>query len=436
MYWLPKLHKRPYKSRFISASSKCTTTKLSVLLTTALTTIKELVINYCNKVYENSGVNYFWSVKNSGEVLDKLNSFNCHFTAVDSFDFSTLYTTLPHHLIKEKLGALIKWSFKKSELEFICCNSFNSFFSHSRTKNYCHWTCGDMIDALYMLLDNIFVRFGTKVYRQVIGIPMGTNCAPLIADLFLYCYESTFMKNLQKNPIHSSLIDVFNSNSRYLDDILTLNNPDFLKFASDIYPKELILNRANSDNQCCPFLDLNITLNQGKLTTRIYDKRDDFNFVITNFPFLDGDVPQAPSYGVYISQLVRFARICSNVEDFNIRNKSITKKLLQQGFRFHKLLATFRKFYNKYEHLVTKYNVTRRQLISEGVSHPKFYGNVVNKCKKLKNQLSRLGKTLKSYVCKGYKHDILVVSVNLTLCSNDLKILNKYWPLTKTADFN
>lgn len=99
-------------------------------------------------------------------------------------------------------------------------------------------------------------------------------------------------------------------------------------------------------------------------------------------------------------------------------------------------MATFRKFYNKYEHLVIKYNVTRRQLISEGVSHPKFYGNVVNKCKKLKNQLSRLGKTLKSYVCKGYKHDILVVSVNLTLCSNDLKILNKYWPLTKTADFN
>ena len=93
MYWLPKLHKKPFKFRFISASSKCTTTKISVLLTSALTTIKELIIKYCNKAYQHDGVNYFWSVKNSLEVLDKSHGFDKPFNSVDSYDFSTLYTT-------------------------------------------------------------------------------------------------------------------------------------------------------------------------------------------------------------------------------------------------------------------------------------------------------------------------------------------------------
>ena len=102
MYWLPKLHKKPFKSRFISASSKCCTTNLSVLLTNSLTTIKELFINYCNKIYEHSGINYFWSVKKSLDVLDKLHAFDGPFDSVDGFEISILYTTLPHYLIKQK----------------------------------------------------------------------------------------------------------------------------------------------------------------------------------------------------------------------------------------------------------------------------------------------------------------------------------------------
>ena len=197
MYWVPKLHKTPYKHRFISASSRCSTTNLSIHLTSALTCIKELLIKYCAKTYENSGVNYFWSVKNSLEVLEKLQTIKRPVTAIDSYDFSTLYTTLPHNLIKSKLGQLIKWSFKFSGLQFICCNKKQGFFSHTVYKNYCSWTCDDMLKALNLLLDNIFVRFGNSVYQQVIGIPMGTNCAPLIADLFLFCYERDFMKKLQ-----------------------------------------------------------------------------------------------------------------------------------------------------------------------------------------------------------------------------------------------
>ena len=96
-------------------------------------------------------------------------------------------------------------------------------------------------------------------------------------------------------------------------------------------------------------------------STKIYDKRDDFNFDIVNFPFLNGDVPQRPSYGVYISQLIRFARASSHVTDFNNRNKFLTAKLLKQGYRYHKLRKAFSKFYRRHFELVEKYHVSLKK---------------------------------------------------------------------------
>ena len=89
-----------------------------------------------------------------------------------------------------------------------------------------------------MLLDNIFIRFGTKLYRQVVGIPMGINSTPLVADLFLFCYEWDFMMSLSDNK-QAEVIDAFNTTSRYMDDILNINNVYFDNTVSNIYPSEL-----------------------------------------------------------------------------------------------------------------------------------------------------------------------------------------------------
>ena len=86
-------------------------------------------------------------------------------------------------------------------------------------------------------------------------------------------------------------------------------------------------------------------------------KRDDFDFDIVNFPFLDGDVPLHPLNGVYISQLIRFARVCSHVNDLNTRNKCLTAKLLKKGYRYHKLRKAFSKFYHRHYELISKFNV-------------------------------------------------------------------------------
>ena len=90
-------------------------------------------------------------------------------------------------------------------------------------KKYNLWSCQKVCEALVYLLDNIFIRFGTKIYRQIIGIPMGTNCPPLVADLFLCCYEGDFMKSLSLES-QADIIEAFKSTSRYLDDLLNIDN--------------------------------------------------------------------------------------------------------------------------------------------------------------------------------------------------------------------
>ena len=148
---------------------------------------------------------------------------------------------------------------------------------------------------------------------------MGTNCAPLVEDLLLLCYERDFMLSLSDNN-QADKIEAFNSTSRYLDDLRNTDNPYFEQIVSWIYPTELQLSKANSYDTEAPFFRLELLHIKLIVSSKIYDKWDDFNFEIVNFPFLDGDVPSSPSYDVYSSQLIRFTRVCSNVDDFNKPN--------------------------------------------------------------------------------------------------------------------
>ena len=102
----------------------------------------------------------------------------------------------------------------------------NAFFTSEQPKRYKLWSCQKMCDALPYLLDKIFIRFGSKLYRQIVDIPMDTNCAPLVVDLFLYCYERDFMLSLSDNN-QTDIIEAFNNTSRYLDDLLNIDNPCF-----------------------------------------------------------------------------------------------------------------------------------------------------------------------------------------------------------------
>ena len=136
---------------------------------------------------------------------------------------------------------------------------------------------------------------------------------------------------------------------------------------------------------------------------------DDFDFEIVNFPFLDGDVPRSTSYGVYISQHIRFARASSYVADFSTRNKLLTQKLLKQGYRYHKLRKTFSKFYRRYYDLISKFQVELKSLLRQGLSEPDFYGDLVYKLKKIvgSNNFSAQFIIIISHKKIGYNNNVL-----------------------------
>ena len=215
------------------------------------------------------------------------------------------------------------------------------------------------------------------------------------------------MKSLSREN-QADIIEAFNSTSRYLDDLLNIDNIYFDQMVDRMYPRELKLNRANSSDTEAPFFYLNLCISNGTVSTKIYDKRDNFDFDIVNFPFLDGDVPRYTSYGVYISQLIRFARASSNLSDFNYRNKALTAKLLRQGYRYFKLRKAFSKFYRSAS--VEKYSVSLKTLLQQGISEPEFYGDLVYRFRKIvgkSNFSEQFRKLINRYKRIGYSLDIM-----------------------------
>ena len=222
----------------------------------------------------------------------------------------------------------------------------------------------------------------------------------LLQICFFFCYERDFMKSLSREN-QADIIEAFTSTSRYLDDLLNIDNIYFDQMVDRIYPTDLLLNRANSSYTEAPFLDLNLCISNGTVSTKIYDKRDDFDFDIVNFPFLDGDVPQRTSYGVYISQLIRFARASSNLNDFYYRNKALTAKLLRQGYRYFKLHKAFSKFYRRHSALLEKYSVSLKTLLQQGISEPEFYGDLVYRFRKIEGK-SNFSEQFRKLIKKTY----------------------------------
>ena len=367
-YWLPKLHKFPFKHRFIAASSSCSTTELSQILTIILSKIKDGLQRYCEIVYSRSGINQMWILKNSKELLNSLKA-SSHVSSIKTYDFSTLYTTIPHDKLKLRLRDIITGTFvtKKGNqrYKYIVVKHNHAYFVKDESDAKQKFTHTDIIQMLNFLIDNIYIEFGGIIFQQTIGIPMGTNCAPLLADLFLYSYESDFIKRIKRNGAKKTCSS-FNFTFRYIDDVLSLNNPRFGDYLDSIYPEELEIKDTTDTPKYSNYLDLRLEINdENKLSTKLYDKRDDFNFPIVNFPFICSNIPTSPAYGVFVSQLVRYARACTMYKDFIERSSRLGSRLQRQGYLLPRLKAALKKFYGRHHDVIDRFNVSVSQMTSD-----------------------------------------------------------------------
>ena len=191
---------------------------------------------------------------------------------------------------------------------------------------------------------------------------MGTHCAPLLHDIFLYSYKAEFIQSLLSTG-KKKLASQFNFTYRYIDDVLSINNPDFENYLGQMYPADL-------EQHLC-FLPgfTPVDRGDGQLRTSLYDKRDDFNSHITNFPFLRSNIPSSPAYAVFISQLIRYARACSSYACFILRAARLSSKLLGQEYVMERLKLSLRKIYGRYGDLIKHYEVSLYQMLHDILGH-------------------------------------------------------------------
>ena len=285
-----------------------------------------------------------WILKNSTNLLSSLGHLGVHkATSIQTFDFSTLYTSIPHDLLKSRTNNIINNAFKHkngaTRYTHIKVGRNKSYFTSDPLNGDNKYTANDLCKMIEFLVDNIYVRFGGQLFRQMVGIPMGTNCAPLLADLFLYSYENEFLDKLIKEG-KRKLTRRFNLSYRYIDDLISFNHKRFKEFISDIYRKELTISETTESTSVASYLD----------------------------PFMSSNIPSAPAFGVYASQLVRYARCCSSYSDFLIRHRALVKRFLSQGYKVNRLSNTFKKFYGRHTDLVGQYKKNVCQMFADSIS--------------------------------------------------------------------
>ena len=185
--------------------------------------------------------------------------------------------------------------------KFICRSKIGAYFSKSRSKKNVCYSKEELIKCVKIIVGNCYVVYHDKIFRQVIGIPMGISCAPYLANIFLHMYEYDYLREVvEKGEIEYArrLANTF----RYQDDCIALNdNGEFEKQFSKIYPSEMKLESTNLSKCVITFLDLRISIFRSRFLYRSYDKRDDFNFAICNYTHLDGNVPLASSCSCHSS---------------------------------------------------------------------------------------------------------------------------------------
>ena len=243
------------------------------------------LVNGTKITISHTGVNNMWILKNSTNLLSSLGHLGVHkATSIQTFDFSTRYTSIPHDLLKSRMNNIINNAFKykngATRYTHIKVGRNKSYFTSDPLNGDNKYTANDICKVIEFLVDNIYIRFGGQLFRKMVGIPMGTNCAPLLADLFLYSYENEFLDKLIKEG-KRKLARRFNLSYHYIDDLISFNNKRFKEFISDIYPKELTISETTESTSVASYLDLLFTRDRSNnITTKLSLTENRYTFCI------------------------------------------------------------------------------------------------------------------------------------------------------------
>ena len=364
MYWTPKMHYTPSRARFIVSSAKCSTKPLSRIISNTFKCFCNQIRSFHNKSKFYKNYNRFWVINNTKRFIDKLNIINTRKRAkeISTFDFSTLYTKLPHGDLIRVLNSIIDFVFEGGTRKYLGFSESSTFWMR-KPKGKQYFSKTKLKALVKHLITNTFFEVGNHLLRQSIGIPMGIDPAPFWANLYLYFYEHEFVTKLISADKYRArkFLHVF----RYIDDQCNLNDSnEFSKSHSEIYPPELQLKCEHQGNHAT-FLDLDISIVDNTFVYKLFDKRDNFPFTIVRMPDLGGNIPSYVFYGSIMSEFLRIARCTLILSDFIPRANSLYKRMITQGGSSNIVTRQIRKAMSRYPETFNKYNTPANQIIDK-----------------------------------------------------------------------
>ena len=330
--------------------ASCTIKPVAQRLTLGLKAIYTQICSYSRMLFKVTGIKRNWIIDSNTPLLECLNNYMETDRArnVQTYDFSTLYTNLKHDEIKAALRHVVRLAFKHSKCNYISVYESSFAWVKKPRENTFRFNEHLLIDTIDFILDNSYFSMGNLIFRQIIGVPIGVDPGPYIANLTLWYYENKYVDTLYKADYYSARR--LNNTFRLIDDITSVNSDGvFQEHVDNIYPDSLILNKENVVDTSAHVLDLNIDIIEGKFVVGVYDKREDFPFKIVQYAPKCSNVSRNTLIGVFGSQLIRFFRICNNFDDFRKRVEVILNAFIKLGFEKKLLCSKYRHISNKHK---------------------------------------------------------------------------------------
>ena len=245
------------------------------------------------------------------------------------------------------MNEMVDFSFQGDSHKVLSVSKSGCRWVYSSPKNSILFNRATAKHAIKYLMDNCFFMSGGQIFHEIIGIPMGSDPAPFMANLFLYHYESKWMKELKK----SNLIQArkFSNTFRFIDDLSAMNDGGlFEQNFKEIYPPELELKKEHG-NESASFLDLDITLKDQQFNVKLFDKRDAFPFDIVRMPHRNSNIPSRIFYSSIGAEILRIARTSSNCKSFQESSKKLLSRMFKQGAIKERVIKTLKRAFGRHD---------------------------------------------------------------------------------------
>ena len=368
LYHNPKFHKNPVKFRFIAGNVKVVTSKLDEIVAKILKLCKTHFLNLCKKYEGLSKIRYCFDIEKSADLKLGLARFQGDARSISINDFSTLYTLFEHdHLVRNMTWLLDRLS-KNSGCQYIAVSYEGAYWTRTNTKTGTY-SITEILEMIALLIGDSYIKAFGKVFRQTKGIIMGGKSSGWLSDCSLMVDEFRFIDKKYKEG-NLDLVNSFKGLNRYRDDCTALNIDNFRELAQDIYPPSLELTQENTDLSQATVLDMYVTINNGQFRTKVYNKTDSFPFEVVSMPFLESNIAERICYKVFYSQVLRYQRLSSFMEDFEDRVRLLTQSLLNRRYKKERLAKEFRQILGNYRLEFERWSIpTDTQLWFESILH-------------------------------------------------------------------